>query len=73
MRKKFKIGPELNLELNRSLRDLEYNVYSNPVGMQDLDSRKMLDLISRRIRELRERGYPQDWIEKDVERLMGEL
>ncbi len=88
MRKpKVKIGPELTVEANRwaewwaeaaaealqketdkAILEEFVRIFQNPV-----DTPAFMKIAAKRIHELKARGYPQAWIEKDLEKLRGIL
>ena len=85
---KVKIGAELTVEANRyakALSELEDPLVVAKVGRFDgfrfviysdrdgISSSEVMLAHARRIEELKRRGYPQEWIEKDLEKLTGIL
>lgn len=78
-RARFKIGPELTVALNRLAGITEYakpgQIFTlfgeNKWG--GLDSSDYIKICAKRYKELEERGYPEEWIQKDLERLTRSL
>lgn len=73
-RGKFKISPERIVEANREMEAFsEMESYANLCAESASDEPAMKHFaraIVRRRKELERRGYPEEWIEKDLERLV---
>ena len=79
---KVKIGAELTAEANRwadeaaetmaSYIDREILLALHTQALRFTET-EIMRAIAKRIEDLKRRGYPQAWIEKDIERLVAGL
>jgi hypothetical protein len=79
-RPKLKMAPELVVEANRWANELVdgrigrldgFSFLKHPPesSFTSFTSSDVMQIIARRIEELRTRGYPEAWIQRDIEKL----
>ena len=70
-RLKFHMSPDLVVEANREMKFWqEEENHPIPNGFSESD---LIRILARREVELRKRGYPGEWIEKDLKKLAEAL
>jgi hypothetical protein len=78
-RPRLKIGPGLTVEANREMKFLEtrpFFKFSERMGftqVNDLSSSNSIKIVGKHIEELKGRGYPEAWIERDIQNLVEGL
>lgn len=70
---KLRMSPELVVQANREMAFLLERECRNPLPEEESGPKHFMRMIARRTEDLKGRGYPEEWIEKDIKKLMDGL